>query len=397
MQRVSDAGDDDLGFIGVVGVDIDNLFDELRDFGFSPGSTEWFTARICSLVAIFGLRNYYATSILMAFVTFLGIWKFFLMIANRYPKVHKGLALSILFVPSVFFWGSGLLKDAIVLGALGYLMYFVDIFARKGFVWKIWSGLIILFCSYIIYNIKSYVIISLLPSIFIWVVLEFRGRIQSPVLRVLVLPLLLVVSLLGAVGAFQFLSQYSDKYSVDNVLETAEGMQKWHYAEGEESADEIGRGSGYTLGEYDSTYGGLLSQFLPAVNVTLFRPYLWEVKNVAMLAAAIESTIILGFSIFVFLGLGFFKVLKLLREDSFLLMAVFFAVFFAFAVGFSSYNFGALVRYKIPCIPFYLASLFILRQKVADLKAVKQMRLETRKRRSVKPSNRGLSVHSLSE
>jgi hypothetical protein len=36
---------------------------------------------------------------------------------------------------------------------------------------------------------------------------------------------------------------------------------------------------------------------------------------------------------------------------------------FAFAVGFTSYNFGALVRYKIPMMPFYYIALFILTDK----------------------------------
>ena len=37
-----------------------------------------------------------------------------------------------------------------------------------------------------------------------------------------------------------------------------------------------------------------------------------------------------------------------------------FAITFAFAVGISSYNFGTLVRYKIPFMPFYLSGLFIM-------------------------------------
>jgi hypothetical protein len=37
-----------------------------------------------------------------------------------------------------------------------------------------------------------------------------------------------------------------------------------------------------------------------------------------------------------------------------------FSLIFAFAVGASSGNFGALSRYKIPCLPFYGAVLAIL-------------------------------------
>jgi hypothetical protein len=40
-----------------------------------------------------------------------------------------------------------------------------------------------------------------------------------------------------------------------------------------------------------------------------------------------------------------------------------FSIIFAFSVGFTSYNFGTLVRYKIPLMPFYYIALFILSDK----------------------------------
>jgi hypothetical protein len=36
------------------------------------------------------------------------------------------------------------------------------------------------------------------------------------------------------------------------------------------------------------------------------------------------------------------------------------SLIFAFAVGISSYNFGALSRYKIPCLPFYAAFVLVI-------------------------------------
>ncbi|HRA12632.1 MAG TPA: hypothetical protein PKX31_13225, partial [Chitinophagaceae bacterium] len=37
-----------------------------------------------------------------------------------------------------------------------------------------------------------------------------------------------------------------------------------------------------------------------------------------------------------------------------------FTLIFAFAVGISSYNFGTLSRYKIPCLPFYAVALIVI-------------------------------------
>jgi len=47
-----------------------------------------------------------------------------------------------------------------------------------------------------------------------------------------------------------------------------------------------------------------------------------------------------------------------------------FSLIFAFGVGFTSYNFGALVRYKIPCMPFYLITLQLFRYHAEGNKAI---------------------------
>jgi hypothetical protein len=50
----------------------------------------------------------------------------------------------------------------------------------------------------------------------------------------------------------------------------------------------------------------------------------------------------------------------MVSKDPNIIFCLIFSLIFAFAVGISSYNFGALSRYKIPCLPFYAAFLFIL-------------------------------------
>jgi hypothetical protein len=50
----------------------------------------------------------------------------------------------------------------------------------------------------------------------------------------------------------------------------------------------------------------------------------------------------------------------LIVKDPYVLFCLVFSLIFAFAVGISSYNFGALSRYKIPCLPFYGAFILIL-------------------------------------
>jgi len=120
-------------------------------------------------------------------------------------------------------------------------------------------------------------------------------------------------------------------------------------------------GNSFDIGDFDGSVAGVTSKAHLAINATLFRPYLWEVKNPLMLLSALESTYIMILTAGLLFRLKFFGFFKLIGRNPLLLFAVLFALFFAFSVGLSTPNFGALSRLKIPCIPFFVASLFVLR------------------------------------
>jgi hypothetical protein len=55
-------------------------------------------------------------------------------------------------------------------------------------------------------------------------------------------------------------------------------------------------------------------------------------------------------------------VYTLIKDQPLLVSSVVFSIFFAFGVGLSTSNFGALVRYKIPAVPFYASVILIIYQ-----------------------------------
>ena len=50
----------------------------------------------------------------------------FLTFYKKYPHLHFRIAIATMFIPSVIFWGSGILKDTIVLACLGISVYAID-------------------------------------------------------------------------------------------------------------------------------------------------------------------------------------------------------------------------------------------------------------------------------
>jgi hypothetical protein len=162
---------------------------------------------------------------------------------------------------------------------------------------------------------------------------------------------------LAVTGLFlQKISSFSASYSMDSILGTAEKTQVYL-----EYITKDSGGTGYTLGDIEFTPTGLIKLVPKAINVTLFRPYIWEARKVINIPAALESLAFLLFTLYVvFYKVGFFKTFRMIFSNPDVLFCLSFSLLFAFAVGLTSYNYGTLVRYKIPCLPFYLIALVII-------------------------------------
>src|SRR5690606_36984286 len=117
-------------------------------------------------------------------------------------------------------------------------------------------------------------------------------------------------------------------------------------------------GSRYSLGELDGTLQGMVRLAPQAINVSLYRPYLWEVNNPLMLLAALESFALLAITFYV-LARSRAQFCRYLFDPGVMVCKVFYLIF-ALAVGVSTYNFGSISRYKFPQIPLFLVGLGLI-------------------------------------
>ncbi|MFM7487906.1 MAG: hypothetical protein ACKO13_13430 [Cytophagales bacterium] len=90
---------------------------------FLKDSSSFFVVRIAAVFDLFTASSYAATAILFSVFSFVGSWMLYITFYQKYPELHKPLAVACLFIPSVVLWGSGVLKDSIVLACLGMLTY----------------------------------------------------------------------------------------------------------------------------------------------------------------------------------------------------------------------------------------------------------------------------------
>ena len=216
--------------------------------------------------------------------------------------------------------------------------------------------MILLLAFIVIFSVKKYILLCFAPALIIWVYAANMAVIKPKVLKMMMAPFVLMVCLLLAYWAILKVGEDDARYAIENIAQTAR-ITAYDIRYGWGARDGIG--SGYDLGELDGTLGSMLILMPNAINVALFRPYLWEVQNPLMLLAAMESFFVLALALVVLYKTRLIEIFKV-GTKPIVFFCLVFSLVFAFAVGISTYNFGTLMRYKIPMMPFFLAALLVI-------------------------------------
>lgn len=318
-------------------------------------SSSWFVIKITAFFDLITYGTYSATALLFSSFSFLGSWALYLAFYKLKPNLEKQIALVILFIPSVIFWGSGILKDTITFGALGLITYsFFELTIHKKLSFIHMASLVLF--SWLILSIKIYILLCFLIATSAFMIFQYASFIKSPLIKIMALPLIGVI--FGGAGYFalQKISQEDSRYTLDNIAQTA-AVTAYDIRAG--WGARLGDTSSYYLGTLDGSLNSFISLAPKGIVVTLFRPFLWEVRNPLMLLAALESLMITLLTIYVVVTIKVREIFDFIQTPIGIFCLTF-TFFFAFAVGVSTSNFGTLMRYKIPVMPFFLTSIIFL-------------------------------------
>lgn len=296
----------------------------------------------------FSFQSYLLTTILFSWVSFIGIWRLYLMFTELYNKLHFQLAISILFIPSVIFWGSGILKDTITLSASCWFIYALYCsMIKKNKNWK--SFLTLVVSGFVIFSIKPYILFALLPGVFIWVLYERIVKIHNKLLKYSIIPFVYLLSFIAGYAVLTAIGDFDIQELINEASVKQNDLKRVEY-----------KGNSFDIGSYEPTIDGALKVSPSALLAGLFRPYLWEAKNIVMIFSGIENMFYIGLTLIIILRMKFIKLFRILFENPLVLFCLSYSILFALIVGLSTSNFGALVRFKIAFLPELLSALFIL-------------------------------------
>ncbi|MBP6432779.1 MAG: hypothetical protein KA319_13525, partial [Ferruginibacter sp.] len=100
-----------------------------------------------------------------------------------------------------------------------------------------------------------------------------------------------------------------------------------------------------------------------AVIATFYRPFLWESRSISTLLSSFESLFFMFFTLSVLKKYGIKHFISCCRKEPVVIYSLLFSLLFALFVGATTRNFGSLVRYKIPCLPFYLIAFYVIQDR----------------------------------
>jgi hypothetical protein len=310
--------------------------------------------RIGSLPGIITGGSIIAINLFFMFFSFLATWKIFQVFIHYFPHRRNILNYTILLFPSTAFWGSGLMKDTLCYIGLCYLFYglFQQFVKKENGPLLNWPMIIL--GGLTVFSIKTYIVIAFLPGVLIWLNFELVRKIKSPLIKIVVLPALLIGSFAGGLNLYMSSSDALGEYSSGQIFQQAATIQQ------DLAREEQYGGNKFDIGTFDPSLSGVLKKFPVAVFAGLYRPMIFEASNIVMILSGIENTILLLMTVIMFIKLNPIGFILRLGSRPLYIMSLVYSILFSFAVGLTSANFGALVRYKIQILPFFVSMLALM-------------------------------------
>lgn len=337
-----------------------NYFNHYNEYTGWPPSSIYRSARhfnTCRIASIFALiipNSFLGLTLAMGFISYYATFKLYLTFVRNFPQIEKQLRVGILYVPSVVFWCSGIMKDTIVLIGVCYIVHetdkFLNVSNKKN---RVLFFIRLLFWGWLIFLVKPYVVIAMAPAWLAWINYKTIKRIKSPVLKYYLLPFLVLGTF---ILAFNLYVKYSGRgeFSAENIIEKALVSRK-------DFATNVTYGSNRAKVEVidNPTSENFIRAIPESIIMGLFRPFIWEARSPAIFITALENFFILVYFFIALFKLKIFGLISFIWSHPLLLFSVFFSIVLAFVVGFTTPLFGAMVRFRTPFLPFWVSFMIV--------------------------------------
>ena len=305
--------------------------------GFWFDSSNYFVVRVNAFIRLFSFGIYNVHAVIFAFLSFIGTYNIYLFFVKKVRNVN--LLQFILFgLPSIVFWTSGVHKEALVIFALGMILYNVNFVLKNEHTKR---HLLFTFIGlFILGYIRIYLLAFLFPLIAAIFLYTKFDRKQS------------TISVFFATGIISVLVVGLIIFLFPNISFIHEFFVRRTYF--------LNSPGNYTfnVASIPHNFGSLFILLWEAISNPFIRPLPAECNSVLPFLASFETIIIFA----LILILLFSVKIKSLLSNPYALFCILYSLSTLFLIGLIVNNSGAIVRYRSIAIPFLLIA-FILKNK----------------------------------
>lgn len=373
--------------------------------------------RFNAVVRLFSMGFYNVHTVFMCFLSLLGLTAIYKTFEPIMKEKSLLLFAAIFLMPSVLFWGSGVLKEGLLFFGLGFLIYYSHKIISGD--WSLKSIGWILFSTVLLALTKFYVVIAIIPALIANFWIEKTGNKKAFLKYVATYSVIFTLGLavfhpleiliqkqkdfinLANGGTYLqritaektdtvYISSHShQQMEIDRKTKKVEFIGKvdyckiWHNGKLGEEVEFVGAknfveteykllldygitGSTIKIQKLQPDIFSFIKATPKALYNTYFRPFFFESFSPFILMAGFENLVILLLTIVAVI----YADKKILKEKLFWLCVFFTFVIFALT-GLITPVIGAIVRYKIAALPTLLIALLMLMR--SDLSVIKRI------------------------
>ncbi|MEK6616281.1 MAG: hypothetical protein AABZ32_09255 [Bacteroidota bacterium] len=368
--------------------------------------------RFNALVCLFSFGQYHVHTVFICFLSFIGLTGIYKTFLPFLSTKKKELFAVVFFLPSVLFWGSGVLKEGLILFGMGMLIYHWVKILHERFSTK--RLILILFFIGLLSITKIYMLLIILPTLFAyaWVVKSSSRFALLKYLTVIILyisaglllpnfdlPFMLMEKQRQGIYLSRGGSYLINEKSKLFIYIKSETKERIIYLKEKPGYCKIKPGVPYLNWTKDNyldtgvvtnsidtnTYWVFYNQEAAGSKIdipilfpsiwsmlkispaaffnSLVRPHIFEAKNPLILFSAVENSVIAIVILLTF----FFHSKKPENLHLFFFCATI-VIFLFVLVGITSPILGAAVRYKMPALPFLMIALLLILDKAKLLR-----------------------------
>ncbi len=300
-----------------------------------------FICKIGSIINIICFNSYLGIGLFFGIFSFLGCWYIFKTFIHIFPGYEKEFAWFCLYLPSLWFWCNGILKDPLSIFALGLLVY--NFFVKQRSL--LYRGVVIMLSVYLLLQIKSYIFYAFaMASVLALIVVNFKG---FNIIGKLISIFFVAISL---IFIYPLVSEF-----VSNSFENITNQSQFFI---EQYSSNITEGDSTIIPVYDPSVFGFLKLCLGGLVTVFLRPFPWELNKITYIFLILENLLLY---VIIFKS---FKTGPLEFKKNHIFLAnfcIFYFIFLGMIIGVTTFNLGTIARYRAPALPFLFAGIYCIK------------------------------------